>query len=169
MSPNNNHHLESYQHCQEHESMNVGDDSGNDDSAIDVGQVGVGDYDRQATIKNSFPSLELLQQRIKSKAVLIILVGALSLGIGWFAFDNVFSPDCHGPAIKGGSTEQQPDENDAANHIPDLIWSDEFDGDSIDLKKWTFVDGDGCDVGLCGWGQFESAIIRLGTIISSIL
>lgn len=37
--------------------------------------------------------------------------------------------------------------------IPKLIWSDEFDGDSLDLTKWSFVNGNGCDVGLCGWGK----------------
>ena len=37
--------------------------------------------------------------------------------------------------------------------IPNLIWSDEFDGDTLDLSKWTYVNGNGCDVGLCGWGE----------------
>ena len=39
------------------------------------------------------------------------------------------------------------------NNIPNLIWSDEFDGDTLDLSKWTYVNGNGCDVGLCGWGE----------------
>lgn len=37
--------------------------------------------------------------------------------------------------------------------VPNLIWSDEFDGDTFDLTKWSFVNGNGCDIGLCGWGK----------------
>lgn len=36
-----------------------------------------------------------------------------------------------------------------------LVWSDEFDGDSVDPAKWEFQLGDGCDIGLCGWGNGE--------------
>jgi hypothetical protein len=43
----------------------------------------------------------------------------------------------------------------ASNNILGLIWSDEFDGDSLDLTKWSFVNGNGCDVGLCGWGKIS--------------
>ena len=39
------------------------------------------------------------------------------------------------------------------NVSSNLIWSDEFDGDSIDLGKWTFVNEDGCQFRLCGWGK----------------
>ena len=41
------------------------------------------------------------------------------------------------------------------NYIPNLVWNDEFNGDSVDLSKWTFVDGDGCEFNLCGWGNSE--------------
>jgi beta-glucanase (GH16 family) len=34
-----------------------------------------------------------------------------------------------------------------------LIWSDEFDGTSVDANKWTFEIGDGCPN--CGWGNNE--------------
>ena len=37
----------------------------------------------------------------------------------------------------------------------DIIWSDEFDGDSVDPSKWTLAEGDGCSSGLCGWGNNE--------------
>lgn len=39
----------------------------------------------------------------------------------------------------------------------ELVWSDEFDGPEIDLDKWSFEIGDGCDHpnGLCGWGNNE--------------
>ena len=39
-----------------------------------------------------------------------------------------------------------------------LVWSDEFDGASgasVDTTKWSFDLGDGCAVGLCGWGNKE--------------
>ena len=37
----------------------------------------------------------------------------------------------------------------------ELIWNDEFDDSSIDLNKWEFQIGDGCDIGICGWGNNE--------------
>ncbi|MEO1576661.1 MAG: glycoside hydrolase family 16 protein [Pseudomonadota bacterium] len=41
--------------------------------------------------------------------------------------------------------------------IPDcqLVWSDEFDGDSVDLTKWEFQIGDGSELGIPGWGNNE--------------
>ncbi len=37
-----------------------------------------------------------------------------------------------------------------------LVWSDEFDGTSVDTSKWTFQLGDGSEVGLPGgWGNNE--------------
>ena len=37
-----------------------------------------------------------------------------------------------------------------------LVWSDEFDGNAVDLSKWTFQLGDGSEVGLPGgWGNNE--------------
>ncbi len=38
---------------------------------------------------------------------------------------------------------------------PKLIWSDEFDGTTLDLTKWSYQIGDGCDIGLCQWGNNE--------------
>lgn len=62
-------------------------------------------------------------------------------------FSLLFSvPACVDPAELGGCG------------LPDnlsLVWSDEFDGDLIDLDKWTFEIGDGCDRGICGWGNQE--------------
>jgi beta-glucanase (GH16 family) len=37
----------------------------------------------------------------------------------------------------------------------ELIWSDEFDGPEIDESKWSYDLGDGCDIGICGWGNNE--------------
>ncbi len=36
-----------------------------------------------------------------------------------------------------------------------LVWSDEFNGASIDLTKWTFDIGNGAQVGNPGWGNNE--------------
>lgn len=38
---------------------------------------------------------------------------------------------------------------------PTLVWSDEFDGSSLDLNKWEPQIGDGCAEGICGWGNNE--------------
>ncbi len=42
-----------------------------------------------------------------------------------------------------------------AAQCPDLVWSDEFDGDTLNLNNWTHEIGDGCDRGICGWGNQE--------------
>ena len=36
-----------------------------------------------------------------------------------------------------------------------LVWSDEFNGTSLDTSKWSYQIGDGCDINLCGWGNNE--------------
>ncbi|MFD2561047.1 family 16 glycosylhydrolase [Aquimarina rubra] len=36
----------------------------------------------------------------------------------------------------------------------ELIFNDEFSGNSVDLSKWSFDNGDGCPT-LCGWGNAE--------------
>ncbi len=36
-----------------------------------------------------------------------------------------------------------------------LVWEDNFDGPTIDNNKWTYDFGDGCERGLCGWGNSE--------------
>ena len=38
---------------------------------------------------------------------------------------------------------------------PQLVWADEFNGTSLDATKWTPQIGNGCDIGLCGWGNNE--------------
>lgn len=56
---------------------------------------------------------------------------------------------------------------------PELIWSDEFDGTSLNLADWNTQIGDGCDihVDLCGWGnnerqyyRAENALVSDGTL-----
>ena len=59
-------------------------------------------------------------------------------------------------------TVKQEDDNDiVAEIIPEvqeddrvLVWSDEFDGTTLDLNNWSFELGDGCP-NLCGWGNNE--------------
>lgn len=38
-----------------------------------------------------------------------------------------------------------------------LVWSDEFKGDALDLTSWNFELGDGCP-DLCGWGNNERQV-----------
>lgn len=38
---------------------------------------------------------------------------------------------------------------------PNLLWSDEFDGSALNTTDWTPMVGDGCDLGICGWGNNE--------------
>ncbi|MFA0961126.1 family 16 glycosylhydrolase [Roseivirga sp. BDSF3-8] len=54
---------------------------------------------------------------------------------------------------------------------PRLVWNDEFDGASLDLTKWEPMIGDGCQEGICGWGnnelqyyQSENAVVNNGTL-----
>ena len=59
-------------------------------------------------------------------------------------------------------TVKQEDDNDiVAEIIPEvveddrvLVWSDEFDGTTLNLNNWSFELGDGCP-NLCGWGNNE--------------
>ncbi len=36
-----------------------------------------------------------------------------------------------------------------------LVWQDNFNGPSIDGNKWIYDVGNGCQIGLCGWGNGE--------------
>ena len=59
------------------------------------------------------------------------------------------------------STVQQEENDESSQLTPEpepeervLVWSDEFDGTSLDLNNWSFELGDGCP-NLCGWGNNE--------------
>ena len=41
-----------------------------------------------------------------------------------------------------------------------LVWSDEFDGDSLDAEKWSYQIGTGSQYGLDGWGNNELQYYR---------
>ncbi len=36
-----------------------------------------------------------------------------------------------------------------------LVWSDEFEGETLKTDFWSYDLGDGCDQGICGWGNQE--------------
>jgi len=36
-----------------------------------------------------------------------------------------------------------------------LVWADEFDGDTLNTDKWSYMIGDGSDYGIPGWGNNE--------------
>jgi beta-glucanase (GH16 family) len=69
-------------------------------------------------------------------------------------------------------TIEDDDNNTAALEIPtsgyesaesydgyNLVWADEFEGESLDLSSWTYEIGDGCPNN-CGWGNNESQYYR---------
>ncbi|MBP6796233.1 MAG: glycoside hydrolase family 16 protein, partial [Saprospiraceae bacterium] len=41
------------------------------------------------------------------------------------------------------------------SQCPKLVWADEFNGTELDLTKWSYQIGDGCDINLCQWGNNE--------------
>ncbi|MEL6805376.1 MAG: glycoside hydrolase family 16 protein, partial [Bacteroidota bacterium] len=56
-----------------------------------------------------------------------------------------------GPAQRDGEGYITPESYPSM----ELIWQDEFDGTSLNTTDWTFEYGNGCDKGLCGWGNNE--------------
>jgi beta-glucanase (GH16 family) len=42
-----------------------------------------------------------------------------------------------------------------AGQAQTLVWEDNFDGSNIDGSKWIYDVGNGCQIGLCGWGNNE--------------
>ncbi len=63
-------------------------------------------------------------------------------------------------ACGGGGTDSASSPNTAA-FFPAaeeewrMVWSDEFDGDSLDMSKWDIQEGDGSEFGLERWGNNE--------------
>ncbi|CAN0567513.1 unnamed protein product, partial [Laminaria digitata] len=47
----------------------------------------------------------------------------------------------------------------------ELVWFDDFVGDSVDWDKWIVDEGDGCDVGLCDWGNGEKQVCEPMVVI----
>ena len=42
-----------------------------------------------------------------------------------------------------------------AQQCQTAVWSDEFDGNTLDTNAWDVQIGDGCAEGICGWGNSE--------------
>jgi beta-glucanase (GH16 family) len=55
----------------------------------------------------------------------------------------------------------------AATQTPNLVWSDEFTGTSLDESKWSYQIGDGCAEGICGWGNNELQSYQKANVILS--
>ena len=141
MSPNNVNSYQHYSNKSEHAPLTIDDrlDS-NDSDGIEV--IGVGrssiHHQNQASDAKQEHTLSFKSHVIlHTCAVIIILVVMITA-----LFIHQDQED--GDVISSGQIQ---------NVSSNLIWSDEFDGDSIDLGKWTFVNEDGCQFGLCGWGK----------------
>ena len=48
----------------------------------------------------------------------------------------------------------------AYGQCPNLVWSDEFDGTSLNTANWNYQTGDGCAIGICGWGNNEDQFYK---------
>lgn len=57
----------------------------------------------------------------------------------------------------GDPTPAEPENPDPPGEPGEwtLVWSDEFNGNALDGTKWSVMTGDGCDLGICGWGNGE--------------
>jgi len=51
-------------------------------------------------------------------------------------------------AVQAGASVTSPT-------IGSLLWSEEFNGTALDTQVWTPYNGDGCQIGLCGYGNAE--------------
>ena len=59
----------------------------------------------------------------------------------------------------------------AVAQCPTVVWSESFDGEAVDDARWEIQEGDGCAIGLCGWGneelqwyQSENAVVEDGML-----
>ncbi|MCR5255977.1 MAG: glycoside hydrolase family 16 protein [Acetatifactor sp.] len=57
--------------------------------------------------------------------------------------------------VEGGSEEFAVDKIDRSDEGYELVWSDEFDGDTLDTTKWCAMHGNGRDYGIEDWGNSE--------------
>jgi len=55
----------------------------------------------------------------------------------------------------------------ASAQCPSQVWSDEFNGSSLDTGKWSYQTGDGCAEGICGWGNNELQTYQTGNVTVS--
>ena len=61
----------------------------------------------------------------------------------------------------GGGTSTTPADPTGPDDEPDepgawaVVWEDDFDGSELSQARWSIQTGDGCDLGICGWGNNE--------------
>ena len=71
----------------------------------------------------------------------------------------------------GGNTDSAEGGNEPTNVLPpkgwQLVWSDEFEGGSLDAAKWNVQTGDGSAEGIPGWGNNELQSYQAGNIAVS--
>ncbi len=155
MSPNSiSHSLSSYQKSPEQKTLYLGDMDESD--APDV-QHNKND-DKLQKFSNGDGSDDD-PERSKFQSLLFLAI-ILSLAIGWSASKTLMVGNSHVMIHNSNSDNSFDDDvvltDKNIGFIPNVIWRDEFDGDELDLDKWTFVNGNGCDVGLCGWGKSKN-------------
>lgn len=63
------------------------------------------------------------------------------------------------PILQATTPTQEPAITIHPSADPDipftLVWEENFDGETLDMDIWNFELGDGCDQGICGWGNQE--------------
>ena len=69
---------------------------------------------------------------------------------------------------EGGNTDSAEGGNQPTNLLTpkgwELVWSDEFDGNSLDAARWNIQTGDGSAEGIPGWGNNELQSYQPGNI-----
>lgn len=66
----------------------------------------------------------------------------------WKAFHALAAAGLFACALHAGASVTSP-------AIGQLLWSEEFNGPSLDASRWTATDGNGCQINLCGYGNQE--------------
>ncbi len=66
-----------------------------------------------------------------------------------------FSASCANTPAGAGPETEPPNEDPPAEKEWQLVWSDEFDGESLDTDLWSVQHGTGTEYGLQGWGNNE--------------
>ncbi len=80
----------------------------------------------------------------------------MGLRSAWLGLSVCVALGCGGAAVNPNPSEPEvPADEPADTGVWTLVWQDEFDGPGLDLTKWSVQSGDGCDLGICGWGNNE--------------
>lgn len=87
-----------------------------------------------------------------SKQITIAVTGD-AIKEGDETFSVLLSNVTNATVIKSSATGTIKND-DAVGVFSNLVWADEFNGNSLNLDNWAFETGDGCP-NLCGWGNNE--------------